>query len=213
LLVVPVLTRGERSREAVLPDALYLDWDTRELVLGGRRTLSAPLDKLPLLLRAGQIVPLLDERIDTLADEAHPDVVSPKDVSDVYDVVTLLSAAHPEARVALHDGSVLRTHVDIPRLRQLARRGPVDSELSRVDSKERLRDCTGCYWVDASAADQVRLLVSARGGANALGLTVDSTSPRRVRWDVSIALEQAVVERAPETRAALSMTRVGRRGR
>ncbi len=217
LLVAPILTRGGRERDVVLPDALYLDWDTKQLVAGGQRTLVAPLDKLPLLLRAGQLVPLLDDRIDTLTEESNPSVVGPTDVADVYDVVTLLSAAHPEATLQLHDGSTLTARVDLQRLRRATTGSgsgdQLDSSLTRVESAERLRGCTGCYWVDTSDPGKIRVLVSDRGSAKALGLEVLSTSTRRIRWDVSIALERAIVERAPEQRAVAAMTRFWRGGR
>jgi alpha-glucosidase (family GH31 glycosyl hydrolase) len=82
LLVAPVVTRGARERSVELPPGKWLDWNTHEILDGGApRTLAAPLDRLPLLLRERQILPLLDARIDTLAAEDNPDVVGPADVS------------------------------------------------------------------------------------------------------------------------------------
>ena len=109
LLVAPVVVRGDRSKRIALAAGTYLDWDSRALVAGHREaTLDAPLEHLPLLLREGHLVPLLDPSIDTLADENHPDVVGPGDVADVYDVVGLVTAAAPVARFRLADGTELR---------------------------------------------------------------------------------------------------------
>src|SRR5262249_22315922 len=69
---------------------------------GGGVTIPAPLGKLPLLLRDGGLVPMLDPTIDTLSDADDPSVVTPADVSDVYDVVAFLTA---KASFALPDGA------------------------------------------------------------------------------------------------------------
>ncbi|HTM19716.1 MAG TPA: TIM-barrel domain-containing protein, partial [Kofleriaceae bacterium] len=87
LLVAPVITRGATTRDVDLPAGSYLDWDAQTLIDGGGPvTVAAPLDTLPLLLRAGYLVPLLDPTIDTLFDGAVPGVVGPSAVADVYDV-------------------------------------------------------------------------------------------------------------------------------
>ena len=96
LYVAPVITRGAVTKTVDLPAGTYLDWHDQTLVDGGAEvTLDAPLAKLPLLLRAGYLVPLLDPTIDTLSTEDDPDIVSADDVADVYDVVGLLVAARP----------------------------------------------------------------------------------------------------------------------
>lgn len=112
LFVAPVVERGARYKQVDLPDDLYVEWDTdawdaAQLVRGGAQRLEAPLEHMPLLLRAGHIVPLLDASIDTLAEESHPDVVGPSDVADVYDVYALLSDETPSAELTLHDGAKL----------------------------------------------------------------------------------------------------------
>lgn len=66
LLVAPVVTRGQREREVVFPRGRWFDWwtgETREGVV----TVPAPLETLPLFVRAGGIVPMLRPTIDTLA--------------------------------------------------------------------------------------------------------------------------------------------------
>jgi alpha-D-xyloside xylohydrolase len=79
LLVAPVLVRGQRSRNVVVPAGTWIDWwDGSAYSSDGKApiTIAAPLDKLPLLLRDGGIVPLLRPTIDTLATADDPQVDS-----------------------------------------------------------------------------------------------------------------------------------------
>jgi alpha-glucosidase (family GH31 glycosyl hydrolase) len=84
LLVAPVLTPGATTREAYLPAGAWVDfWRAVDFdsatggfvlrdadVIDGRglRTVPAPLDELPLLVRAGAVLPMLPPDVDTLAD-------------------------------------------------------------------------------------------------------------------------------------------------
>jgi alpha-glucosidase (family GH31 glycosyl hydrolase) len=83
LLAAPVLDEGARRREVYLPRGRWVDlWRSaryraddggvslgRARVLGGGRSvrLPAPLAELPLLARAGALIPLLPPDVDTLA--------------------------------------------------------------------------------------------------------------------------------------------------
>jgi alpha-glucosidase (family GH31 glycosyl hydrolase) len=83
LLAAPVLSPGARRRAVYLPRGRWVDlWRSaryrsgdgglslgRARVLGGGRSVSlpAPLDELPLLARAGTLLPLLSPDVDTLA--------------------------------------------------------------------------------------------------------------------------------------------------
>jgi len=93
LLVAPVLVPGATTREAYVPSGTWVDfWRAVEyrsadgaFVLrgarlvegGGVRTLPAPLDELPMLVRAGAVLALLPPDVDTLAayGEGAPGVV------------------------------------------------------------------------------------------------------------------------------------------
>jgi alpha-D-xyloside xylohydrolase len=70
LLVAPVMTRGERRRDVVVPAGTWIDWwDGTPYASDGHAPIAidAPLDKLPLVMRDGAIVPMLRPTIDTLA--------------------------------------------------------------------------------------------------------------------------------------------------
>lgn len=68
LLVAPVVARGVTEREVPLPAGTWFDWWDGTAHAGDRTvTLPAPIGRLPLLIRAGAIIPLLRPTIDTLA--------------------------------------------------------------------------------------------------------------------------------------------------
>ncbi|HEX2086001.1 MAG TPA: TIM-barrel domain-containing protein [Solirubrobacteraceae bacterium] len=95
VLAAPVLAPGATSRAVALPNGRWVDlWRSarvREpdggleltgaaLVEGGGDfTVPAPIDELPLLVRAGAVLPLLPADVDTLAPYAAPGVVSLED--------------------------------------------------------------------------------------------------------------------------------------
>jgi alpha-glucosidase (family GH31 glycosyl hydrolase) len=84
LLVAPVLTPGATTREAYLPAGSWVDFwravqfssadgafvlrDANVLAGGGVQTVPAPLEELPLFVRAGAVLPMLPPDVDTLAD-------------------------------------------------------------------------------------------------------------------------------------------------
>ncbi|MBM4342994.1 MAG: glycoside hydrolase family 31 protein [Deltaproteobacteria bacterium] len=79
LLVAPVLTPG-LEREVWFPPGVWVDWIDATVHDGGStgktESIAAPLAKLPLYVRAGQLVPLLRPTIDTLAPATTPGVES-----------------------------------------------------------------------------------------------------------------------------------------
>lgn len=74
LLAAPVLTRGATTRSLVLPDGDWADWWTGARVASGAITVDAPRGALPLFVRGGAIIPLLDPETDTLAPASDPGV-------------------------------------------------------------------------------------------------------------------------------------------
>jgi alpha-glucosidase (family GH31 glycosyl hydrolase) len=91
LLAAPVVTDGARSREVYLPRGRWLDGAAAlryvrrtgghhagraRSIAGGRTvTAAAPLDRLPLFVRAGAVLPLLTPDVSTLSDHGKGTVV------------------------------------------------------------------------------------------------------------------------------------------
>lgn len=62
LLVAPVLEEGATRRTVYLPQGEWYDYWTSELIQGGRSiTIPAPLERLPLFVRAGAVIPVWPE--------------------------------------------------------------------------------------------------------------------------------------------------------
>ncbi len=73
LLVAPILERGAVKRDVLLPPGTWIDWWTSAAHDGGTRIqIDAPLDTLPLFVRAGAIVPLLRPTIDSMSPTTDP---------------------------------------------------------------------------------------------------------------------------------------------
>jgi alpha-D-xyloside xylohydrolase len=68
LLVAPVVEAGKTTKSVLFPPGTWIDWFSGTSHEGGARAeVAAPLDTLPLFLRAGAIIPLLRPTIDTLS--------------------------------------------------------------------------------------------------------------------------------------------------
>jgi sulfoquinovosidase len=144
LYAAPVVERGVTVKETWLPPGKYVDLVDLVEYEGGRRVaLPAPLGKLPLLLKDGGIVPMLDETIETLAPATEPGIVTPETVKDVLDVVVALSPGM-DARITLADGSEL-----------VARRGAGAASPGRVQIASEL--------LAASSVAHEDLVLEARG--------------------------------------------------
>ena len=70
ILVAPVIAQGATTRSLYLPKGAWVDYWTGELLEGGRQVeVPAPLDRIPIMLRAGSIIPLIDPATETLASD------------------------------------------------------------------------------------------------------------------------------------------------
>jgi alpha-glucosidase (family GH31 glycosyl hydrolase) len=59
LLVSPVLEEGQRTQHVVMPEGEWIDFWTGSSYAGGRTvTVDAPLDRIPLFVRSGSIIPM-----------------------------------------------------------------------------------------------------------------------------------------------------------
>ncbi len=101
LLVAPVLARDARARTVVFPEGAWFDWWDLG-VHSGEETVEAPLEKLPLYLRAGGIVPMLRPAIDTLSPATDPEVES---YAADPGVLFVRIATGPASSFELYDGT------------------------------------------------------------------------------------------------------------
>lgn len=68
-LVAPVTVPGKFAREVYLPEGEWYDYETNEKYTGGKYILAdAPLDKVPVFIRAGAILPVAEGNIQSTED-------------------------------------------------------------------------------------------------------------------------------------------------
>ena len=73
LLVAPVVDRGATDKDVIFPDGEWVHWISGERFSGGStQTVAAPLGRLPVFLRVGELVPMLRPTIDTLSPTTDP---------------------------------------------------------------------------------------------------------------------------------------------
>ncbi|MCM1255397.1 MAG: DUF5110 domain-containing protein [Duncaniella sp.] len=70
LLVAPVIKQGASEREIVFPDGLWVDYNTPDKLYHGGDTIiyPAPLEVLPLFVRAGAFIPQADYAMENTGD-------------------------------------------------------------------------------------------------------------------------------------------------
>jgi len=182
----PVVRRGVSVKEGWLPPGKWVDLADFAVYEGGRRAaIPAPLAKVPLLVRDGGIVPMLDAAIETLAPATDPGVVTPDTVRDVLDVVVALSPGR-DARIVLADGTVLEAKRAAADVAPSALAEVAPEALARCSG---LPDDRGCFAVsDQGGVSRLRLttpLAPESSIAHAdLAVTAKGPLARRVRWDV-----------------------------
>lgn len=108
LLVAPVVEAGAVTRPVTLPAGAWLGWfDDERLEGGATYEVAAPLETLPLFVRAGAVIPMLRESIDTLAAVAVSSSVADSFVTHGAGRLTLRATPGPASRLVLHDDSVV----------------------------------------------------------------------------------------------------------
>lgn len=70
VLVAPVLQQGARKRDIVVPDGTWIDYNNPDVTYHGPSKISydAPLNVLPMLIRAGAFIPQADYEMDNTGD-------------------------------------------------------------------------------------------------------------------------------------------------
>jgi sulfoquinovosidase len=169
LYAAPVVRRGVTVRTLWLPPGRYVDLDDRTVFTGGAEiSIPAPLDKLPLFLLEGQLLPLLDASVQTLAPATDPGVVTATSVADRLDVIAALAPGQA-AELTLADGTVLRASRDAT---------SADALTPATD----LATCDRCVL-----REPTRLRVNAKTEASFDGVKFTSSrTDRLLRWDITL---------------------------
>ncbi len=181
LYASPVVHRGDVTKDTWLPQGRYVDLDDLTTYEGGQHvTIPAPLDKLPLLVVDGGIVPMLDASIATLAPSTDATVVTADTVKDRLDVVVALSRGK-QATITLADGTVLSASRGMS--------GGASSGLAQVAPDQTQTCATGCFAATAEGSvDRLRVSSppSQTFDASQDDVTFHAQGPlaRRVRFDV-----------------------------
>ncbi|MEO7092881.1 MAG: TIM-barrel domain-containing protein, partial [Polyangiales bacterium] len=182
LYASPVVRRGVFEKKTWLPPGKrFVDLDDLRVYQGGAEvTIPAPLAKLPLLRVSGEILPLLDASIETLAPATDPEVVTLEKVSDRLDLQVALAAGQ-EAKLVLVDGTELTA------TRAADAGNPASIAIAPTEAD--LAACDGCY-LDTKQGDVDRLRVTTTLAATTdvtlqdVHLVARGPSARRIRWDV-----------------------------
>jgi alpha-D-xyloside xylohydrolase len=112
LLVAPVMERGATTRVLTLPPGEWVDWWDGSVQDGGVAggaivTVAAPIDKLPLFLRRGGIVPLLRPTIDTMSPVADPAAIDSFATTPGVLYARAVPPSEGAVRFTLYDGAAI----------------------------------------------------------------------------------------------------------
>jgi hypothetical protein len=141
------------------------------------------MDTIPVLLKAGTLVPMLDSAVETLVTTERTDVVDASDQGHILHVRGALSPRQAEAAFVLEDGTRLV-------VRWVGPSG--NRAILNADAEAALDACERCYIEDRNpgVSSRVRGSLVGSGQVGPLSVEVSSSSiPRRIRWDIAL-LEQ-----------------------
>jgi alpha-D-xyloside xylohydrolase len=168
LLVAPIVDRSTSRNVRFPKGTIWFDWWEQTRYTEGERKLDAPLDRLLLFQRAGSIVPMLRDDIDTLSPVAVPDTVSFQPQAGLlsvriapggnaqfalYDQTKIAWSEEKPAKISYEEGSVFREGalLEILRLTSPRRIDLNGTALSSVADQQALRACAGgCFLWDAT---------------------------------------------------------------
>jgi alpha-glucosidase (family GH31 glycosyl hydrolase) len=107
LLVAPVIEEGALTRKLYLPKGEWVNYWTGEHYIGGTdKTIAAPIDQIPLLVRAGSILPFKAEGETASLQWSDPQVLGSSLVWKVYPA----NGTQPDAGFSLPNGTSAHFH-------------------------------------------------------------------------------------------------------
>ncbi len=186
LYVAPVVRRGALSRELWLPPGRWFDWWSLAPHAGGATVKrDAPVDLLPMFLRSGGIVALLDPAVETLAPEQSPTVIGMADRASVLDVRAAIDPKTHAGHAELVDGTVFDMTLAAAAL-------ALPPKVAVAPDEATLSTCTLCGRIEQMPGGVTRLRLTSAGATDELfqagALTLHHHAPAalRVRWDVVV---------------------------
>ncbi len=188
LYVAPVVHRGERTRSLWLPPGEWVDWWTLNPQRGGQHTVrDAPLGIIPIFMRAGELVPMLDASIDTLATRTDRNIVAMADIDWLLDIRGLLTTKTPTATMTLADGTTLSA---------VLANGPptIPAGYPPALTDADMMTCHRCARIDPLAGGAMRVRITSETKsdspvtAGALSLRSTRVKQLRARWDIVVAM-------------------------
>jgi hypothetical protein len=168
-----------------LPPGKWIDWWTLDPLASGSVSRQAPLTVLPLFLKSGGVVAMLDPTIMTLAPATDVSVVTLEKVAGVLDVRAAIDLAAPGGSSKLVEGTTLQTM-----LSQGAAALP--NGITTAPDDATLSTCSACGKIDTlpSGVTRVRITTASEAqgtlAAGALSLSHAGPTPQRIRWDVAV---------------------------
>ncbi|MBL8914087.1 MAG: hypothetical protein JNM17_25510 [Archangium sp.] len=177
LYAAPVLRRGQTTRHVWFPPGKrYVALDDDSVWNSGEADVPAPLTRLPVFLVEGELLPMLDADVQTLAPASAPTVpvVTVQDRADVLDVKVALGPSG-EATLTLFDGTKLT-----------ARRTASDAGRTGFTDQPDVRTCDRCFNVTVlPSLTRVRVSSSTSVSFDELQFEVSGgPANRRYRWEV-----------------------------
>ncbi len=169
LLVAPVVTRGATSRSVYIPgDAAWYDFFSHErLSHGGDVVRPAPLGQVPVLARAGALVPMLAPDVESLVPVPDGSAVSLADRAGIYEVHVF--PGEVESSVTLDDGTQISQRATaspfVPGASaSSSTRGTIRAAASAAD----LTTCDACAWDDPAAHTYSIAIAGAPSGSDTI---------------------------------------------
>jgi alpha-D-xyloside xylohydrolase len=116
ILVAPVIEQGAASRRLYLPKGSWVDYWDAQILIGGREvTIPAPLQQIPVLVKAGAVIPLISPQTQTLAKDLAAGKYYTLGTSLTWRVFPAAGAANSSFK--LYDGSTLHSEQDVSGIR------------------------------------------------------------------------------------------------
>ncbi len=163
ILVAPVVEQGVTSRSLYLPAGSWVDYWTGEILAGGRQAkVAAPLEHIPIFVRAGSILPFAGVEPETLIWRIFPTAETAERSFALYDD-TLAKVTQTRARTEIqvgHAGAARRVELMLPAGQKPRRIVLGGKSLLEISGASEGGGKVG-WWMDA-ASHTLRIVFQAR---------------------------------------------------